>query len=527
MLTHQYQNWYSRYLGLSETESAILVATIIAVAGLSALNPEFAKSLGFKLVRQIKRPLAKLIRRFKRQAGDGVWLGDVFISDLARLSHTWILGSTGYGKTVFLEHLIKADIERGLGMVIVDPKGDRKLYERVRQLCKDAGRERDLHLMSATYPNESVRWNPCALGNPSELKNKWLNSGVYENPFYATAAERALQEGFTWLNENQPDGFNLSDLLKRLEVVNEQKKNDHIEGLFNELTNFSMSQWRDLLCVDASASRAGPKREVTLWDIVRKKEILFLDLPTESSGAENSRVGKLFLQEFTLVSGLRKAFPDLVGDQPFSVFVDEFDAFASPAFGSFLNKGRSSNLMIHMAHQTLADLDRVASWYRRVINGNCNVNAVFRMNNADEAELIAKNFGTKQIVKKTFQTSDGMKTGMSSNRETEEFCIHPNQIKSLKVGECVLNIKPQNFAAIVKVPFVAESKKPKSPAANATKTESAKKPMIRGVTPANSGRPRKNLKNGVEEYSSEYAGLMKVAKTVKPNSVVTDKETQV
>ena len=102
MLTHEYQNWYSRYLSLSETETAILVTTIIAVAGLSALNPEFAKGLCFKLIRQIKRPLAKLIRRFKRQAGDGVWLGDVFISDLARLTHTWILGSTGYGKTVFL-----------------------------------------------------------------------------------------------------------------------------------------------------------------------------------------------------------------------------------------------------------------------------------------------------------------------------------------------------------------------------------------------------------------------------------------
>ncbi|NBW82407.1 hypothetical protein EBR21_11700 [bacterium] len=77
-------------------------------------------------------------------------------------------------------------------------------------------------------------------------------------------------------------------------------------------------------------------------------------------------------------------------ERPFSVFVDEFDAFASPAFATFLNKGRSSDFMIHLAHQTLSDLNRVSPDFMGQIMGNMNVRYIFRQDSQPDLGKPAK-----------------------------------------------------------------------------------------------------------------------------------------
>jgi type IV secretory pathway TraG/TraD family ATPase VirD4 len=193
---------------------------------------------------------------------------------------------------------------------------------------------------------------------------------------------------------------------------------------------------------------------VSLLDVTRKNEIVFVDLPTEAQAVQSARVGKLLLQEITLISGLRKLYPHLRSDKPFSVFVDEFDAFASPAFATFLNKGRSSDFMIHLAHQTLSDLNRVSPDFMGQIMGNMNVRFIFRQDSPDDAELWSRFFGTRTVVKQTYRTKDGLGTGESSNRVTQEFRVNPDAIKELKTGECIFSVKSQKGEPErVQIPF--------------------------------------------------------------------------
>ena len=42
-----------------------------------------------------------------------------------RLSHMYVIGKTGTGKSTLLERLVLSDIEAGEGLVLVDPHGDR------------------------------------------------------------------------------------------------------------------------------------------------------------------------------------------------------------------------------------------------------------------------------------------------------------------------------------------------------------------------------------------------------------------
>ena len=56
------------------------------------------------------------------KTGDEVWL-----SRDARLEHLAVVGATGTGKSSLLLHLAKQDMERGDGLLLVDPHGpDRK-----------------------------------------------------------------------------------------------------------------------------------------------------------------------------------------------------------------------------------------------------------------------------------------------------------------------------------------------------------------------------------------------------------------
>ncbi|MBI3534349.1 MAG: hypothetical protein HY072_02520, partial [Deltaproteobacteria bacterium] len=52
-----------------------------------------------------------------------------------------------------------------------------------------------------------------------------------------------------------------------------------------------------------------------------------------------------------------------------------------------------------------------------------------------------------------FRTSSGIQTGESSNRESDEFIIHPNEIKSLKVGECIFSMKTEGILKRLRIPF--------------------------------------------------------------------------
>jgi conjugal transfer pilus assembly protein TraD len=459
MLTHHYEHWYTQLFGLSSLQWYALLAASGTAAAFSLLKPEFFRIVIESAARRTKR---SIVQMFVSQKTDeqGIVIAGMFIPDSARLRHTHIVGATGCGKTVLLEQLIYEDIARGHGALIIDPKGDRELYHRVRNFCRAIGREKDLHLLSATWPSESVRWNPCAIGSASELQSKWFSSGVYREPFYAKACELALLKAFIALLDDKKTGFTLADLLDQVEKQSEDGKDKNVQGLHLDLQAFAKSEWGPLFGVNP---KGGPDDRplMSLLQITSKNQILFVDLPTEAKAVQSARVGKLLLQELMLVSGLRKLHPHLKSQRPFSVFIDEFDAFATENFATFQNKGRSSDFMIHLAHQTLSDLERVSPPFKGQILGNCNVRFIFRQDVPEDAETWAKFLGTKRSIKQTFQKESGVSTGRSSNREAEEFRIHPNHIKELKTGTCVFSMKSDGKLCELKIPFPPKLPKPR------------------------------------------------------------------
>jgi conjugal transfer pilus assembly protein TraD len=74
--------------------------------------------------------------------------------------HTLLLGTTGSGKTRAFEVLVTQAIHRGDTAILLDPKGDKDLRERMERESRRAGRARDFLFFHPAFPSQSFRINP-------------------------------------------------------------------------------------------------------------------------------------------------------------------------------------------------------------------------------------------------------------------------------------------------------------------------------------------------------------------------------
>ena len=84
-----------------------------------------------------------------------------------RVGHTLVLGTTRVGKTRLAELLIAQDIRRGEAVIVIDPKGDAELLQRVCAEAHAAGRSADVLVFHLGFPKHSARYN--AIGRFSRI----------------------------------------------------------------------------------------------------------------------------------------------------------------------------------------------------------------------------------------------------------------------------------------------------------------------------------------------------------------------
>ncbi|MDO9103866.1 MAG: conjugative transfer system coupling protein TraD [Methylovulum sp.] len=74
--------------------------------------------------------------------------------------HTIMFGTTGAGKTRAYEIMVSQAIHRGDTVIMIDPKGDKELRDRMERECKGAGRADAFLFFHPAFPSESIRLDP-------------------------------------------------------------------------------------------------------------------------------------------------------------------------------------------------------------------------------------------------------------------------------------------------------------------------------------------------------------------------------
>ena len=385
--------------------------------------------------------------------------------------HLHVLGASGFGKSVFLSHLYRHHIRNGLGLIFVDLKADSDTVAEITTFCKNADRLKDLRILDLSRPNLSLSYNPCKRGNPTEIKDKLVGAFVWESEYYKNAAQSFLLtvlRALVWLRDNRKIEFTLDDIygatlspdalttlgmslnegmapMAMREDIHDQATYLRSKENWKELHGLR-TQLKMLLDSEFGESLRSEKCGLDLFEAISQQLIVYVLLDSQTYGETAKILGKLILQDLKSCSGEIVTKTSKADRTHCTIIVDEFADLATEQFVGFLNRARGSKLGVVIAHQEIADLTAVSQAMRDQVMTNTSTTVSFIQKSPESAERISNLAGTRQTTARTRQIveepgifwNDRRYSGVESERETYEYNIHPDTIKCLPRGQCVI-----------------------------------------------------------------------------------------
>ncbi len=373
---------------------------------------------------------------------------DILLKDIDFTKHSFIVGASGYGKTNLISMLQENNLKQNKPIIFIDPKGDMGALKTFKRLCEK--NNRPCYIFSEHY-EDSISLNPVLEGSVSLVKKRIMDSFQWSEPYYKNQCKITLSKA---LNQIKKDGHQFT--LKRIyDYVCELQTKDNL-GLIVQLQEILESDFGKILSSDDG---------MTFSQIRKERACLYIGLSTQGYGETAVGIGKLFLNEL-----LYNSYSSLIDNDskanalsnPISVYFDEFGAIVTPEFIELQNKCRGAGIELTMAVQTAADINRINPELTQQIIENANNLFVLKQRLDEGSSFFSSHIGTLISKKLTYQTENGEAQSAGTVREVNELIVHPDIIKNLRIGQCVLlrqsptqvnliNIRNRQMEAIKKV----------------------------------------------------------------------------
>lgn len=393
----------------------------------------------------------------------------IIITDEEATGHGAVWGTTGSGKTTVLENFCESCSSRRIPLFYVDGKGDRNFPGELRALAKKYNVP--FYHFDLRGEMSKLSYNPLKNGNETNIKEKLIDLTDWESPHYKHQSERTiifiidvldqyiretrgmndeeLQEYFSKGRRNQTIVKNVKDINTIHQLLRVQKLNDVVKAIKNkelkedflESVRLLNEEWiqgfegRMALLTQSRKMRnilKEDKNGLDLKDVIEKKGIVLFSLNALEDKSVTQMVGRLIVKDINTVISFKK------DNSPVYAIYDEHASYVTEDIENQFAMARSYGLRIITSTQEISDYKKVNDVVLDKVLGNTNFKMILRQNNADNAELICKTIGTKKASNKTWSTDFfGRFKGMGV-KEVEEFIIHPNVIKSFKLGEAAL-----------------------------------------------------------------------------------------
>jgi energy-coupling factor transporter ATP-binding protein EcfA2 len=331
------------------------------------------------------------------------------ITQADRLSHMYVIGKTGVGKSTLLQTLALQDFEAGRGFALVDPHGDL-----VEPLAKEiAARAPDrLVYLDATDPAQPYGYNPlrrvrddkiplAVSGLLETLKKLWPDA-------WGVRMEHMLRSTLYTLLER--DDAKLPDMLRvysdddfRKAIVRDIR-NDVVKQFWEGEFNNYPTRLRAEACApiqnklgallsDPTLYRilVEPKIDLHFRSLMDEGKILLVNMSKGRLGEDSALLlGSLVVSTLALAAFSRaESAPDT--RRPFFVYLDEFQNVTTLMLANMMSELRKFGIGLILAHQYLHQLDPNI---RHAIFGNAATLISFRVG-AEDAPLLAKEFQPK------------------------------------------------------------------------------------------------------------------------------------
>lgn len=338
--------------------------------------------------------------------------------------HSFIVGASGFGKTNLISILQEHSLRGNKPIIFFDPKGDMEALTTFQKICEMY--KKPCYIFSEHYKN-SISLNPLMEGTVNQVIDRIMRSFDWSEPYYRDASRRSLTKALQKLEKDR-ESFTLQKVFDEL-VRLESKENI---GLIAKLEAILVSDFGRILNAE------GPDA-LTLSTIRDERACLYIGLSTQGYGETATAVGKLFLGELLYNSYKTLSKEDSKGlENPISIYFDEFGSLVTPEFIELQNKCRGAGMELTLAVQTASDIDRVNPDLTKQVIENAGNLFILKQRLQEGASIFSEAIGTIISKKQTYRVENGEQQRSGSEREVHELVVHPDIIKNLGVGQCVL-----------------------------------------------------------------------------------------
>jgi conjugal transfer pilus assembly protein TraD len=366
----------------------------------------------------------------------------VFVPTSKLNSHTVIAGTTRVGKTRLLELLIAQAIMRNEIVIVIDPKGDNQLLDRIYDVAVKSGRENDFCFFSLIHPRISLTYNPLDNFLKSSDVASRITSIMPQNPdskpFTDFAWKVLLEVTESLLSiDVKPTlealhRYSLEEMEQLKNKVhttmtntrNESKRAQlkqsyaHINALyehphehFSKMITSLEPALSSLSSGEVGTLLSAVPSDIT-WDkVISKNKIIYMYLGSMIDRAVASNVGKMALQDLLFYIGMM--YGNYEGfTMPINIFIDEFYNVVFDGYVDLLSKAGGAGARVTLALQTTTDIESVMKVAQaKQILANCNNKIFLRVPERKIAETFTDLYGKVTIRErlKTISVSPDVK----------------------------------------------------------------------------------------------------------------------
>lgn len=326
-----------------------------------------------------------------------------------RLSHMYVIGKTGTGKSTLLETMIRQDLAHGEGLALIDPHGDL-----VARVVADIPEQRKNDVVYFDVPDRSQPYGYNPLRHVHELRRPLAAAGMLEvfkkmwSDAWGVRMEHILRNALLALLD-QP-AATLADILRLLSdqsfrrQVIENITNPQVETFWeSEFSNYSYRFRADSIApvqnkvgaflADPTLNRVltAPARPISFRRLMDEGKVLLVNLSRGQLGEDSAALlGGLLVTTIGVAAFSRADVPE-AERRPFFLYVDEFQNFTTLSVANMASELRKYRVGTIWAHQYLHQLEPDV---RHAVLGNAGTLVSFRLG-AHDADFLAKEFRLK------------------------------------------------------------------------------------------------------------------------------------
>lgn len=320
-----------------------------------------------------------------------------------RRRHVYIVGQTGTGKTNLVLNMMHADLMAGRGFAFLDPHGD---ASKVIASLTPASRMAEVIYLDPSDPTHSFAYNPLsnvpeterattAANVVSALKNIWADSWGPRLEYVLSNALRLLLDtrdqtllGIpllfaddryrTWLAKRCRDPLIRFYWQREFAVLDARLRSETISPIQNKVGILLSNPFiRSILCQNAST--------LDIASVMNRGRVLIVNLSKGNLGTGPAHLlGALLITAFSQAAEARRHIPE-EDRRDFTLYVDEFQNFATDSFATILSEARKWRLSLVAVNQHVTQLPEAL---RHAVFGNAGTLIAFRVGAQDALHLV-------------------------------------------------------------------------------------------------------------------------------------------